>query len=100
MTIDELMNGVNADPKNKYGDTHERTVFPEPATKQSVVEKKREDDSRTKAMDPKQATRGFPFPENVALSKPLGSATEMCIASDVVIRPWIRCRQPTPNVVL
>jgi len=59
-----------------------------------------EDDSRTKAMDPQQTSRGFPFPENVALSKPLGGAPVMRVASDVVIRPWIRRRQPTPNLVL
>jgi len=56
--------------------------------------------SRTKAMDPEQTTRGFPFPKNVALSKPLGGATMMCVASNIVIRPWIRRRQPTPNLVL
>jgi hypothetical protein len=59
-----------------------------------------EDDPRTKAMYPQKTTRGFPFPINVALSKPIGGAIVMRVASDVVIRPWIWRRQPTPNVVL
>ena len=59
-----------------------------------------EDSLRTKAMDPQQTTRGFPFPETVALSKPLGGSTVMRVASDVVVRPWIRRRQPSPYVVM
>jgi len=59
-----------------------------------------EGDPHTKAMYPQKTTRRFPFPENVALSEPIGGAMEMRVASDVVIRPWIRRRQPTPNVVL
>jgi len=42
LTIDELINDVNSDQKDNDDDTHERTVFPEPATKQSVAEKRRE----------------------------------------------------------
>ena len=54
----------------------------------------------TKTIDPEQTTRGFPLSKNVTLSKPLGGATVMRLTSNVVIRPWIRRRQPTPNVVL
>jgi hypothetical protein len=51
-------------------------------------------------MDPQKATSRFPIPKEVTLSKPRGSTRVMYVASEVMIRPWIWCGQPTSNVLL
>ena len=51
-------------------------------------------------MDPHERTSRFPYIEYIAFSKPRGRATVMGLASNIVVYPWIRGRQPTANVLL
>jgi hypothetical protein len=51
-------------------------------------------------MDPKKAASSLPLLEHIALCKPLGSATVMGFAGDVVVRPRIWRGQPSSNILL
>jgi len=93
---------VSGHKKNCCGGTHESTVFPEPAAMQEGISRgtRNENDKHTKAMDPKKAASSLPLLEHIALCKPLGSATVMRFAGDVVVRPRIWRGQPTSNILL
>jgi hypothetical protein len=59
-----------------------------------------ENDEHTKALDPKKAPSPLPLFEHVTSRKPCGSATVTRFASDIVICPWIWCRQPMSRLLL
>ena len=59
-----------------------------------------ENDKHTKTVDPKKAASPLPLLEHITLCKPCGSATVMCFASDVMVRPRIWRGQPTSNILL
>jgi hypothetical protein len=88
---DELVGNLSAFETYDCSYTYERTVFPDPATMQGGISScsRNENCTRTKAMDPKQATNPLPLFEYVTMRKPCGSATVTRFASNIVVHPRI-----------
>jgi hypothetical protein len=51
-------------------------------------------------MNPKKRTSGLPFIEESSLNKPRRGPVMMGIARNVIVRGWIRWREPFEKTVL
>jgi hypothetical protein len=103
--IAELVYDMNVLNEGNWYGTHQRMLFPEPATKsareqRTVGATRQVRPSRTFTMDEQKGTVRFPFLKHVTLCKPRRTSTVVIPPSNVVIFGWVRRREPTSDILL